>query len=142
MGATSSYDKPVLKFKILKKDGVEIMGEHMLPNPPFPGGHNTAFTPAQELTDQVIQATKEAQRDAFTIEDDAITQLEASDRFEYTVEQILELARGFQENIDCCENLLGLEDLPMTGDLIELVVYLRDNCLMELTRLQAGRVVV
>ena len=126
--------------------GVEIMGEHRIPNPPFPGGHNTAFTPpAQELADHVIQATQDAQREALTslnIEDDAIAQLEADDRFEYTVEQILELARGLQENIDCCENLLGLEDLPMTGDLIELVVYLRDNCLMELTRLQAGRVVV
>ena len=50
--------------KILKKDGVEIMGEHRLPNPPFPGGHNTAFTPTQGLTDQVIQATKEVQREA------------------------------------------------------------------------------
>ena len=46
--------------------GVEIMGEHRLPNPPFPGGHNTAFTPTQGLriSDQVIQATKEAQREA------------------------------------------------------------------------------
>ena len=126
---------------ILKKEGVEIMGEHMLPNPPFPGGHNTAFTPpAQELTDQVIQATKEAQRDAFTIEDDAIAQLEAADRFEYTVDELVDLVARLRADCECYRDLLDSDRL--TKSVRALLVERGYTCLMELKRLQAGMVVV
>ena len=126
---------------ILKKEGVEIMGEHMLPNPPFPGGHNTAFTPpAQELTDQVIQATKEAQRDAFTIEDDAIAQLEAADRFEYTVDELVDLVPRLRADCECCRDVI--ESGPLTESVQLLLKTHWYACEAELRRLKAGRVVV
>ena len=134
---------------ILKKDGVEIMGDHKMPNPPFPGGHNTAFTPAQELTDQVIQATKEAQREALTslnIEDDAIAQLEADDRFacgrsaEYTVDEIVDLVARLYADCECYRKLItsGLA----TNNVAAVLEAHWINCEAELKRLKAGRVVV
>ena len=119
---------------ILKKDGVEIMGEHRLPNPlPW-------------WVEHVIQATKEAQRDAdaFTIEDDAIAQLEADDRFDeqvYTVGELLDRVELLMEDVDCAENLLGAE-VPMTKGLRGAVKAFRGRQLAELRRLKAGRVVV
>ena len=132
---------------ILKKEGVQIMGEHRMPNPPFPGGHNTAFTPAQERADHVIQVTQDAQREALLqagIEDDAITQLEADDRFDeqvYTVGELLDLVEMLVEDVGCAESLLGAE-VPMTKGLRGAVKAFRGRQLAELRRLKAGRVVV
>ena len=138
--------------KILKKDGVEIMGEHRLPNPPFPGGHNTAFTPTQGLriSDQVIQATKEAQREALAqhsadeaelgIEDDAIAQLEADDRFEYTVDELVDLVPRLRADCECCRDVI--ESGPLTESVQLLLKTHWYACEAELRRLKAGRVVV
>ena len=49
---------------ILKKDGVEIMGDYKMSYPLYTGAHHATFTPPQGVTDQVTQATKEAQREA------------------------------------------------------------------------------
>ena len=121
---------------ILKKDGVEIMGEHRLPNPlPW-------------WVEHVIQATKEAQRDAdaFTIEDDAIAQLEADDRFacgrsaEYTVDELVDLVVRLRANCECYRDLIKSDRLPK--NVRALLVERGYTCLMELKRLKAGRVVV
>ena len=126
--------------------GAIVMGDHKMPNPPFPGGHNIAFAPAQGLTDQVIQATKEAQRDAFTIEDDAIAQLEADDRFacgrsaEYTVDELVDLVVRLRANCECYRDLIKSDRLPK--NVRALLVERGYTCLMELKRLKAGRVVV
>ena len=101
----------------------------------------------QGVTDQVIQATKEAQREALTslnIEDDAIAQLEADDRFDeqvYTVGELLDRVELLMEDVDCAENLLGAE-VPMTKGLRGAVKAFRGRQLAELRRLKAGRVVV
>ena len=129
--------------KILKKDGVEIMGEHRIPNPPFPGGHNTAFTPTQGLTDQVIRATQDAQREALTslnIEDDAVGQLEADDRFEYTVDEIVDMVARLYADCECYRKLItsGLA----TNNVAAVLEAHWINCEAELKRLKAGRVVV
>ena len=120
--------------------GAIVMGDHKMPNPPFPGGHNIAFAPAQGLTDQVIQATKEAQRDAFTIEDDAIAQLEADDRFGYTVDEIVDLVPRLRADCECCRDMIE------SGLLTESVKLLLEthwhDCEAELERLKGARVVV
>ena len=116
---------------ILKKDGVEIMGEHRLPNPlPW-------------WVEHVIQATKEAQRDAFTIEDDAIAQLEADDRFDeqvYTVDELVDLVVRLRADYECYQDLIDSDRL--TKNVRALLVERGYTCLMELKRLQAGMVVV
>ena len=138
--------------KILKKDGVEIMGEHRLPNPPFPWGHNTPFTPTQGLriSDQVIQATKEAQREALAqhsadeaelgIEDDAIAQLEADDRFEYTVDELVDMMMCLRADCKCYQDLID-SDL-LTKSVRVLLVEKWYTCEAELRRLKGARVVV
>ena len=135
--------------KILKKDGVEIMGEHRIPNPPFPGGHNTAFTPTQGLTDQVIRATQDAQREALTslnIEDDAVGQLEANDRFacgrsaEYTVDEIVDMMTCLRADCKCYQDLID-SDL-LTKSVRVLLVEKWYTCEAELRRLKGARVVV
>ena len=118
---------------ILKKDGVEIMGEHRLPNPlPW-------------WVEHVIQATKEAQRDAdaFTIEDDAIAQLEADDRFDeqvYTVDELVDLVPRLRADCECCRDVIE------SGLLTENVKLLLEThwhiCEVELRRLKGARVVV
>ena len=178
--------------KILKKDGVQIMGEHRLPNPLYTGAHHATFTPPQGLTDQVIKATKEVQRDALRmpyvddlvdvaedfphiaelqraaqeeywndpifkiepvnlgnaqeytanagIEDDAITQLEADDRFEYTVDEIVDLVPRLRADCECCRDVIE------SGLLTENVKLLLEThwhiCEVELRRLKGARVVV
>lgn len=170
------------------------MGEHRLPDPPFPGGHNTAFRPAQGLADHVIQVTQEAQREALLpcvddlvnvaedfphiaerkwaeqesywndpifkiepvnlgnaqeeqaaqaeperIEDDALAQLEADDRFEYTVDEIVAMMARLRADCECCQKLIT-SGLPTK--MARLVDAHRRACLTELKRLRAGRVVV
>ena len=113
---------------ILKKDGVEIMSEHRLPNPlPW-------------WVEHVIQATKEAQRDAFTIEDDAIAQLEADDRFEYTVDELVDLVPRLRADCECCRDVI--ESGPLTESVQLLLKTHWYACEAELRRLKAGRVVV
>ena len=178
--------------KILKKDGVQIMGEHRLPNPLYTGAHHATFTPPQGLTDQVIKATKEVQRDALRmpyvddlvdvaedfphiaelqraaqeeywndpifkiepvnlgnaqeytanagIEDDAITQLEADDRFEYTVDELIDLVVRLRADCKCYQDLIDSDLLTKSVRL--LLVEKWYTCEAELTRLRAGRVVV
>ena len=123
--------------KILKKDGVEIMGECTMPNPlPW-------------WVEQVTQATKEVQREALTslnIEDDAIAQLEADDRFacgrsaEYTVDEIVDLVARLYADCECCRKLIksGLA----TNNVAAVLEAHWINCEAELKRLKAGRVVV
>lgn len=119
---------------ILKKEGVEIMGIHKMP---YPGEQD------QGLTDQVIQATKKAQRDALAIEDDAIAQLEAADRFEYTVDELVDRVEMLMADVDCVEDLLEkYTGVPLTKNLRGAVEAFRDRQLAELRRLKAGRVVV
>ena len=111
--------------------------------------------------DPVIKATREAQRDALArlsndqaelhrtgIEDDAIAQLEADDRFacgrsaEYTVDEIVDLVARLRTECECCRDVI--ESIPLTQSvkiLLEAQAHLT-NCEAELQRLRAGRVVV
>ena len=124
--------------------GASVVGDYKMP---YPGEQD------QGLTDQVIQATKEAQRDALAqhsadiaqldatgIEDDAIAQLEAADRFEYTVDELVDLVVRLRANCECYRDLIKSDRLPK--NVRALLVERGYTCLMELKRLQAGRVVV
>ena len=124
--------------------GASVVGDYKMPYP---------VEQDQGLTDQVIQATKEAQRDALAqhsadiaqldatgIEDDAIAQLEAADRFEYTVDELVDLVVRLRANCECYRDLIKSDRLPK--NVRALLVERGYTCLMELKRLQAGRVVV
>ena len=114
--------------------GVKVVGIHKMP---YPGEQD------QGLANQVIQATKKAQRDALTIEDDAIAQLEAADRFvspEYTVDELVDLVVRLRADYECYQDLIDSDRL--TKNVRALLVERGYTCLMELKRLQAGMVVV
>ena len=157
---------------ILKKDGVEIMGDYKMSYPLYTGAHHATFTPPQGLTDQVIKATKEVQRDALRMPyvDDLVDVAEdfphiaelqraAQEEYwndpifkiepvnlgnvqEYTVDQVLDRVGMLMEDVSCAENLLDLRELPMTKGLREIVETFRDKHLAELEWLKGARVVV
>ena len=100
--------------KILKKDGVEIMGECTMPNPlPW-------------WVEQVTQATKEVQREALAQE--------------YAVEQVLEIVLRLQDDAVCCTNFL--DNWPVTDGVRQLLEAHRDRCEVGLEQLKGARVVV
>ena len=110
---------------ILKKDGVEIMGEHRLPNPlPW-------------WVEQVIQLT------SLNIEDDAIAQLEADDRFDeqvYTVDELVDLVARLYADCECYRKLITS---GLATESVQLVLKTHwYTCEAELRRLKGARVVV
>ena len=125
--------------KILK--GARVMGDYKMP---YSGEQD------QGVTEHVIQATKEAQREALAqhsadeaelgIEDDAIAQLEADDRFEYTVDEIVDMVARLYADCECYRKLItsGLA----TNNVAAVLEAHWINCEAELKRLKAGRVVV
>ena len=104
----------------------------------------------QGVTEHVIQATKEAQREALAqhsadeaelgLEDDALAQLEADDRFEYTVDELVDMMMCLRADCKCYQDLID-SDL-LTKSVRVLLVEKWYTCEAELKRLKAGRVVV
>ena len=125
--------------KILK--GARVMGDYKMP---YSGEQD------QGVTEHVIQATKEAQREALAqhsadeaelgIEDDAIAQLEADDRFEYTVDELVDMMMCLRADCKCYQDLID-SDL-LTKSVRVLLVEKWYTCEAELRRLKGARVVV
>ena len=124
--------------------GAIVVGDYEMPNPlPWWVEHVTQATKEAQRDAQAQHSADEAELDATGIEDDAIAQLEAADRFvspEYTVDELVDLVVRLRADYECYQDLIDSDRL--TKNVRALLVERGYTCLMELKRLQAGMVVV
>ena len=127
--------------------GAIVVGDYEMPNPlPWWVEHVTQATKEAQRDAQAQHSADEAERKATAlrpqagIEDDAIAQLEADDRFEYTVDELVDLVVRLYADCECYRKLItsGLS----TNNVAAVLEAHWINCEAELKRLRAGRIVV